>query len=412
MRTDAIIIGSELDGLLAGARLCELGHSIRVLSSGAGSLNYCSDGIRALGYLPGDADVRVISPLDAISNLHREHPYQKIGKQRVAGALRWFAKFVGEIHQPFTSNGRNTVAVSPAGLELPVYCTSSHQATIEKLEKKRVGVVTFRGHRDFPAELIAVERSKTGQRIRLISCDPPAGVVENAALAKSFDALRETDSYFTRVRDSLPTDIEVVLFPAVMGFLGHHDVLASAERVLGVPCLEVPTLPPSVPGMRLEHVLTRHLMDNTVTIHIGAGISRSSLDGAGYVCIWDNMGRKFEASVVIVSSGGILMGGLDVDSHGVIHETSLGLDTFQSEPLKTVAVGQSLDALHAAGVEIDCELRPQSNGSMVAPNVFVTGRTLAHWNPAAESSAEGVSIATGWVAAENAHHYIEALRNE
>jgi anaerobic glycerol-3-phosphate dehydrogenase len=67
--------------------------------------------------------------------------------------------------------------------------------------------------------------------------------------------------------------------------------------------------------------------------------------------------------------------------------------------------------LHIAGVETDNALRPQSSGSGICHNVFVTGRTLAHWNPAAECSAEGVSVATGWVAAENAHGYLQALND-
>ena len=49
-----------------------------------------------------------------------------------------------------------------------------------------------------------------------------------------------------------------------------------------------------------------------------------------------------------------------------------------------------LDALHRTGVDTDESLRPRSAGT--GDNLFVTGRTLAHWNPATEGSAEGVSI--------------------
>jgi anaerobic glycerol-3-phosphate dehydrogenase len=123
------------------------------------------------------------------------------------------------------------------------------------------------------------------------------------------------------------------------------------------------------------------------------------------------MGRTHDASAIIVSTGGILMGGLDVDSRGAVRETVLGLDVHQSEPLNALSVDQSLSALHLTGVVTDGDLRPASNGSTAYENVFVTGRTLANWNPAEESSAEGVSIATGWVAAEAAHAYLGALRD-
>jgi len=163
--------------------------------------------------------------------------------------------------------------------------------------------------------------------------------------------------------------------------------------------------------MRLEQALNRHLIDRGVTVHNGAGISSISPGLGAAMILCDKTGRKFETCAVIVSSGGVLMGGLDVDSYGVVHETSLGLDTFQSEPLNAATVDQSLHALHVAGVETDCLFRPKRNGSTVTPNIFVTGRTLAHWNPAAESSAEGVCIATGWAAAQNAHSYIESFNH-
>jgi len=101
------------------------------------------------------------------------------------------------------------------------------------------------------------------------------------------------------------------------------------------------------------------------------------------------------------------MGGLDVDSHGYVHETALGLGVYQSEPLNALTVDASLHSLHMAGVETDTNLRPL-NGIR---NVFVTGRTLSHWNPAQESSCEGVCISTGWVAAEKAHNQLSGMNN-
>lgn len=411
MKTDAIVIGSELDGLVAATRLREHGYSIRMFSNGAGSLHYAPDGIHVLGYSPRGHEEIVVEPLATISQLNQRHPYRRIGVGQLRKALDWFIKITEEIHQTVTINGRNELAVSPAGLSVPVYGTSKHQATVKKLSGKPVAIVRFQEYRDFPIELIAVELGKTGAEVNIVDVEAPGGIVENAALAKAFDALEETDPYFATLKGSVPAHTEVILFPAVMGLSGFRETLTSAQRVLGVACLEVPTLPPSVPGMRLERAFSHHLQSMSTALHTGAGINCSSLDDEGRIVVCDDMGRRFEASVLIVSSGGVLMGGLDVDSYGVIHETSFGFQTFQSEPLQASTVDQSLHALHIAGVETDNALRPQSSGSGICHNVFVTGRTLAHWNPAAECSAEGVSVATGWVAAENAHGYLQALND-
>ena len=101
------------------------------------------------------------------------------------------------------------------------------------------------------------------------------------------------------------------------------------------------------------------------------------------------------------------MGGLGVDSRGQVSEPVLGLDVAHNRPLEAQGPEACLDALHEAGVETDDRLRPVARGGSAYQNLFVTGRTLAHWNPAKESSDEGVSIATGWAAAEEACHYLE-----
>ncbi len=411
MRTDAIIIGSDLDGLVAATRLRERGHSIRMFSAGASSLHYAPEGVHVLGYLPSNIDARVISPLDGISSLGPNHPYRLIGAERVKDALLWFTNIAGAIHQRITINGRNELAISPAGLSVPVYGTASHQATVGSLNGKSVVIVRFRNYRDFPAELIAAGLGAIATQVQLVDVEAPGDIPESAALARAFDALEDSDPYFSTLKKTVAPEAEVILFPAVMGLSRNHEVMFRVEQVLGVPCLEVPTLPPSVPGMRLERSFDRHLRNGITAIHTGAGIGGSSLDEKDTIVVWDDMERRYEASVVIVSSGGVLMGGLDVDSYGTVHETSFGLDTYQSNPLNAGSVNQSLNALHAAGVETDSELRPQRHNNGPIPDVFVTGRTLAHWNPSAESSLEGVCIATGWTVAEGAHLYLENLRN-
>ncbi len=102
------------------------------------------------------------------------------------------------------------------------------------------------------------------------------------------------------------------------------------------------------------------------------------------------------------------MGGLEVDSNGQVHETILGLEVYQTRPLDVKSITESLDALHNTGIEVDSSLRPNTNYPEKYNNIFVTGRTLAHWNPSEEGSSDGVCIATGWAAAENAHQYLVA----
>ena len=163
--------------------------------------------------------------------------------------------------------------------------------------------------------------------------------------------------------------------------------------------------------MRLDLALQHHLRNAGTALHIGTRTSGSIEAGDNEIIVHDDNGRHYETDAIILATGGVLMGGLSVDSYGVIHDTVFGMETFQSEPLNAISVDQSLEALHVAGIETDAELRPTKNGLGTVQNMFVTGRSLAHWNPAAECSADGVCIATGWSAAENAHRYLEGRSN-
>jgi glycerol-3-phosphate dehydrogenase subunit B len=183
--------------------------------------------------------------------------------------------------------------------------------------------------------------------------------------------------------------------------------MVMAVDMLGLPVLEVPTLPPCLPGMRLAAACERHVRRQLGTLRFGCRIAGMSSDGDSVRVVTDENGRAIAARTFVLATGGILMGGLEVDSHGHIGEPALGLDVYQTEPLSRIGSPAAVDALHLAGIETDDSFRPRQNGSRAWRNLFVTGRNLAHWNPGAEISAEGVAIVSGWAAAEAAHDVLE-----
>ncbi len=402
MKVDAIILGAELDGYLAAARLLEKGARVRILSPGTGSLHYAPGGIRVLGYGPGDPQAPLLDPWRGLARLTPRHPYRKIGAARLRASLDWFFSLAKEIGHPFFPSGGNVKTLSPAGLALPVFAPTGHQASIRAVSDKPVAVLEFAGHRDFPAPLVAAALRRLGKAASVVRVPLPGDLSESIALARCFDRLDEPGSYFRSLESLVPGDAEVVLCPAVLGLRQHLRVSRIAEEALGRPCLEIPTLPPSVPGLRLHGALEAWLQARGALLHLGARVVGAKTEGDRIMAIVDDQGEAFEAGAVVMATGGALMGGLQVDSFGVVREPLFGLDVIQTRPLGSETIDGGLEALHGAGVETDQSLRPSRNGSAPLDNLFVTGRMLGHWNPAEESSAEGVSIGTGWAAAEAA----------
>ena len=412
MRSDVIIVGNELDALVAALRLLELGHSVRVLSAGRGSLHYAPGGIHVLGYAPRadgfDANGGVLSsPRQGMSDLHAGHPYNVVGEMVIQDALEWFFSTTDRLNAGFNRNGRNVLTLTPAGLGVPTYGPTPSQALVTAVEDRGVAVVRFRSHRDFPAELTANGLRRLGCNVTVIEAPPPGNGAESVDLARSFDRHPDLDSYFRDIESRMPELTELILFPAVLGLSEHARVRRSAERALGRLCHEVPTLPPSIPGMRLQRTMDRIIARHGAPIHIGTRVTGTRVDDLHPTDVVDTAGRVYTASAFIVATGGVAMGGLDVDSRGKVRETTFNLPVWQTAPLNTETAGASLDALHRTGVETDRALRPLISESRSFENIYVTGHTLAHWNSAQEASAEGVAIVTGWLAAQSAHAYLE-----
>jgi glycerol-3-phosphate dehydrogenase subunit B len=405
MSAPVVVIGAELDGLLAALRLRELGHPVVLVARSAGSLHYAAGGVHLLGSVAhGSGRHSVATPMTDMAQLDARHPYALAGAERTRSAIDWAGAILSRCGIPANApQGRNATAITPAGLKQPVFMPTENQATFEKIEGRRVAVVRFDGHRDLPAGLLLAALRGAGIDVQPVTVLSPSTSCDNLGIARGFDRQVDLVLWFTSIAAQMPAGIEVALFPAVLGLERHAEIVAAASDALGATVLEVPTLPPSVPGMRWARRLEHELSDSGCMFRRGVRIVSADRDGDSIRALIDENGRRIETAAVILATGGVLMGGLDVEADGSIRETALGLDVAQANPLTAGSPTEMLAALHVAGIETDSSLRPARNGAASRRNLFVTGRSLAHWHPAEEISAEGVSIVTGWLAAESAH---------
>ena len=405
MTTDAVVLGAELDAWVAALRLHELGHSVDILTNGVGSLHYACGGVRLLGYA-GESDTEPVgSPLPVLDQLEEGHPYRLAGAETTERALSWFFETADALGLGFRHNGINLRAFAAAGPPLPVYAPARFQATRDLIDKP-VTLVRFTGHRDFPAALMAMSLTQAGCDVEVIEVDGPGKATESVMLARALDEPAQSESFFASLKSRLPGVGGVVAFPAVLGLKRHRLVVDHAEQYLGARCLELATLPPSVPGMRVRYGLETALQRAQVPVRTEVGFAGGRRTNGRCEAVMDSLGRVHEGAAFVVATGGVLMGGLQVETSGEIREVTMDLPVLQSSPLNRETIPQSLDALHRAGIVVDSTLRPCHAASRPIENVFVAGRSLADWNPAAELSAEGVSIVTGWLAAEGAHEFL------
>src|SRR5207249_3824029 len=93
---------------------------------------------------------------------------------------------------------------------------------------------------------------------RVVELAPPLGDardVSAAGFARRFEQAGFRESVLVELGRRLMPG-EIVGFPAVLGLGRAQEIWRELETRLGHPVFEVPTLPPSVPGIRLYEALT------------------------------------------------------------------------------------------------------------------------------------------------------------
>ena len=397
MKFDTIIIGGGLCGLAAGIELSRKGQKCLIVSSGQSALHFFS----------GSFELCSLSdnPYEAISSFDETHPYSRIGVDKVrnmAADVKSFFKEVG-----ITLKGQkdaNHWRITPLGTLKRAWLTMDEYATIPsdgRIPWKKVAVLDIEGFMDFHANYIAAGLSELGVEtvLKFISmpeldrlrCNPTEMRSTNIAKTLTGDVLR---ALAARINE-YAKDVEAVLMPAVVGLDGCSDVVRLKEYV-DRPLYFLPTLPPSVPGIRLQLMLKKHFLKLGGTYMLGDSVTWGEFDGGRLRSITTrNHGDlRFEADNFILASGSLFSKGLVSDMNGV-REPVFGLDVDSSAERPQWYRKNLFDAqpYMSFGVAVGNDFKVFKNSSQVE-NLYAVGSVLSGFNALKEGSGAGVSILT------------------
>ncbi len=402
---DAVVIGAGTAGLVAGARLAEGGARVCVLAKGVGSTHLAPGTVDVLGYAPE----RVASPFGAIEELaasRPDHPYALLGVDAVAEAVRWFRstvesgplpayRYVGDlVHNILLPTAVG--ALRPSAL-VPVTMAAGDAAAGE-----RVCVVGTRSLRDFHAALCASNLRRAGIDARSVEIEIEVERADqnSLGLARRFDDPAWRGEFAARLALALQAHERVGL-PAALGIRDPHGAWSDLEHRLGRPVFEIPTLPPSVPGMRLYEILRSTLRRAGGRLVLGAEVVAFDRDGSRVTSVATRAAghdAHYAAPWFVLASGGFGSGAIELDSRWATHDRVLGLPLRGlPAPDEPRFVGDYLaeQPMARVGVAVDGSLLAEG-----ADNVVVAGAALPGAVPWREGSGEGIALASGSHAAQ------------
>ena len=402
---DVVVIGAGTAGLVAGARLAEAGARVCVLAKGVGSTHLAPATIDVLGYAP----VRVSSPAAVFEEFvaaHPDHPYAVLGVDAVTKAVRWFSACVGAGPLPgYAYVGdldRNILLPTAVGALRPSALVPSTMAAGDAAAGDRVCVVGTRSLRDFHASLCAANLRRAGVDARSVEVELE---VERAdqntlGLARRFDDPAWRAAFAGRLALKLRAH-ESVGLPAMLGVRDPHGAWSDIQHRLGRPVFEIPTLPPSVPGMRLYEILRATLRRGGGRLVLGAEVVSCERDGSRVISVATRSAghdAHYAAPWFVLASGGWGSGAIELDSRWETHERVFGL------PLRGLPasgeprfVGDYLAEQPMARVGVAVDASMQAEG---VDNVVVAGAALPGAVPWREGSGEGIALASGSHAAQ------------
>lgn len=412
MSYDTVVVGAGLAGLVAALRLSERGQRVLVVARGVGATHLAPATVDVLGYLD---DALVVSPAASVPVLTSStpnHPYAHVSAPQLATSLEWFCSKTAALGY-MGSSDQNMLLPTALGVPKPSALAPRSMSGGDLRAGGRFVFVGLEGFKDFHPTLIADNLNHARLPIpieaRALELAPPPsrrGDLTARVIAGRFDAESLTGWLAGALEHQVDPD-ERIGIPAVLGLRSGDANWQELEQRLQRTVFEVATLPPSVPGMRLFDALSGALRagGGRVVLGVRAVGARANEGRIEAVDVANATGTvSYPVGSVVLATGGFASGGLELDSFGTTRETVFGLpltglpDTdrvrfsphyFDAQPLAT------------AGVATDDQLRPlDGSGSPVYENLHAAGAIIGGATPWKEKSGTGISVVTGYAAAE------------
>ena len=413
--TEVLIVGAGLSGLVAAWRASTRGHSTVLITKGWGATHWHSGCIDVIGYFPTGNQEMVQSPMKTLEKLVHEypdHPYSVTGLESLNEAIASFQWLCAENDYPLHGTlEQNWILPSAVGAFRPSCLIPETMIAGDLRQRDPMLIVGFDGFQDFYPGLITENLMRQDIPANEIILDLPSlrkrRFITPIIMARLFD----TEEFRAEVVAALKPrlgDCDRIGFPAILGLERSMLAKQDLEKGLDCPVFEIPTLPPSVPGIRLHNLLLKVIQKNGGRVYNGMQATAYESENGRVTAIWSEAAARqkyHSAKTFILATGGVLGGGITGDQDGNMREMVFNLPL--SAPImrldwfRPLFFDPSGHPAYQSGTQVNSILQPtNNNGQGVFENLFAIGSILAGGDFLRERSLEGIALATGFKVGE------------
>lgn len=408
---DVAVVGAGMAGMSSALFAANRGLSCIQIGNGGGIL-FASGLLDLLAVHPIERRHVWKDPFMALQTLTRElpgHPLAKVTATTLGEAISELAEALGAGGMPYAPlDGLNCTVMTSIGTGKTSYgIPLSMVAGVSAIERRPPCLlVDFRGLREFSARQIVsvIGPAWPGLRHERIVFPGFESVPEtySAHLARALESPEVREAVINGIKRVLG-DAQVVGMPAILG-VGRSDVVHRAfEAGLGVPVFEIPTMPTSVPGLRMKDAIETVLAQKDVERRVQAKVTGIEFGDVATLTLnhEGRIGQVFARSVIL-ASGRFMSRGLVADRERIV-EGILGLHVAAPANRNDWHRQDFLDPkghqVNQAGLVTDPEFRVVDGvGGVVWPRLYAVGSILGGQDWMRQKCGTGLSVGTAMVA--------------
>lgn len=422
MNFDVAIIGGGLAGLTCGIALQQRGKRCVVINNGQAAIDFASGSLDLLGKLPnGSAVENVRENITALRDQLPTHPYSLLGAEKVIAKAKDFEALAQSLNLDLIgSTEKNHWRVTGLGGLRGTWLSPNSVPTVqgnEAFPHKRIAVLGIEGYHDFQPQLLAANLVLNPQ---FAHCEVTSGFLNIPQL----DELRENAREFRSVNiaqllehklafDDLVKEIvesaqgaEAVFLPACFG-LENQEFMTALRQATKLALFELPTLPPSLLGMR-QRIQLRHQFEALGGLMMnGDSAVKAHFDGDRVRCIMTRLHNDEEitADNFVLASGSFFSKGLvsefDKIFEPVFYSDIIGVEGFDDKDRFTWTDHRfsNPQPYQSAGVAINEHCQVQKSGQFLT-NLYAIGNVIGGFNALELGCGSGVAVVTALAVAD------------